>query len=152
MRRLQRRAGWTAPPRLYLDEGPPNWQPNPRSVTAIQEGELDTVDLVAVPGFNNEVRDWHAEGFGNYSAAGWQEFLDDVRAHGIEHPLLVDVAQDGTVSLVEGNHRLQAALQLGLPSVPVEIQYRGNSQQRVTTFGLGAGNYTYDVRRRGWQA
>jgi ParB-like chromosome segregation protein Spo0J len=46
----------------------------------------------------------------------WTSFLEDVRVHGIQDPL--HVAPDG-VTVLDGRHRRNAALELGLTSVPV---------------------------------
>jgi ParB-like chromosome segregation protein Spo0J len=52
-----------------------------------------------------------------YNEQQWAEFLEDVKANGVKEPLWLD--SDGF--LEDGCHRLAAAVQLGLESVPVEV-------------------------------
>ncbi|MNC02569.1 ParB-like nuclease domain protein [compost metagenome] len=158
--RLNKVAGWSGVPRLYLDEGPNNddYDAGPSTQTAIQRGEIDIMDIIDIPGKNGEVRHWTNETdedgntvryFGDYREDKWNDFMGDIMQNGIKEPITIDVEKDGNVVVYEGNHRVEAALQLGLPTVPVEIRYYGNSQREVSRFGLGTGNYEYNTR--GWQ-
>jgi ParB-like chromosome segregation protein Spo0J len=47
----------------------------------------------------------------------WQEFLEDIRTHGVKEPIVVQVG--GVV--LDGRHRLEAAVQCGLETVPVVV-------------------------------
>lgn len=148
MKRLLRHVAWVNAPKLELDEGHLGWEAGRRDLTARQRGDIAVSELLDLPGCNGEVRNWRQDGgFGNYSTSEWQEFLDDVAVNGIQDPLMIWVNADQSICLAEGNHRLQAALQLDLPSVPVDIRYFGNSQHTVSRFGLGEGNYP---SRRKW--
>ncbi|MDF2533914.1 MAG: hypothetical protein K0R18_71 [Bacillales bacterium] len=155
-----KKAGWVGLPKLHIDEGPnSSYEAGPTTTTAIQQGEIDLADILDLPGRNGEQRQWEKwtnpkDGqtynyFGDYREDKWNRFLEDIKANGIQNPLHVVVEKDGTAKISEGNHRREAAIQLGLTSVPVEIQYMGNSQRQVSRFGLGEGNY--DASKRGWQ-
>lgn len=157
---LLKHAGWVTTPRLYLDEGPnADYEAGPSTQTAIQRGEIELNDISSLPGRNGENHEWTEwtnpkDGqvhnyFGDYHETKWNNFLEDIKQNGILDPIAIDVEKDGSIKIYEGNHRVQAALQLGLQSVPVEIRYYGNSQRDVTQFGLGTGNYEY--LKRGWQ-
>lgn len=50
-----------------------------------------------------------------------EEFLDDVRRHGIMKPLAVARDLDGKLKLYDGYHRLWAAQQLGIETLPVVV-------------------------------
>jgi hypothetical protein len=51
--------------------------------------------------------------------------LDAIKAsilqEGFRDPLIIEVGLNGRISLIEGNHRLAAALELGLENVPVRV-------------------------------
>lgn len=158
--RLNKLAAWAGAPKLYLDEGPnKEYDAGPTTQTAIQKGEIDLNDILDIPGRNGEQREWTEwtnpkDGqtynyFGNYREDKWNAFLEDIKSNGIQHPITIDVEKDGTIKVYEGNHRREAAIQLGMTTVPVEIRYFGNSQRTVDRFGLGQGNY--DDTKRGWQ-
>ncbi|MNJ90255.1 ParB-like nuclease domain protein [compost metagenome] len=157
---LNKISSWIGTPRLYLDEGPnAEYEADSSTTTCLQQGEIDLSDILDLPGRNGEVRKWEEwtnpkDGvtynfFGKYREERWNEFLEDIKQNGITSPIQIRVEKDGTTTISEGNHRREAAIQLGLTSVPVEIQYMGNSQRQVSRFGLGEGNYT--VLKRGWQ-
>lgn len=71
--------------------------------------------------------------FGNYPIDEWNEFLADVAKNGIENPIMIMVKPEGITTIVEGNHRIQAAIQLGLKEVPVKISFYGQSQWPSST-------------------
>lgn len=49
------------------------------------------------------------------------QLIEDIRANGIQSPLLVQEDESGERWLRNGHHRLVAALELGLTEVPVTI-------------------------------
>lgn len=70
----------------------------------------------------------------------YREFVEDVRTHGLKTPL--EVSEDGVV--LDGRHRLLAAIDIGLERVPcrivdlagedpVEFMYRAGTQRRDLT-------------------
>lgn len=50
----------------------------------------------------------------------YQDVVESIREHGFLAPLTATV-RDGVLRLVDGNHRVAAALELGLETVPVEV-------------------------------
>jgi len=93
-------------------------------LTMIQEGFVDPQLLKTVPGRSGEIRGARR----NMDDKRWEGFKKDIEEHGIEEPILVIKDADGTVAISEGNHRLDAALELGLDRVPVDFRYFGKSE------------------------
>lgn len=50
---------------------------------------------------------------------------------GVQTQVYVDVASSG-VSIYEGNHRIRAAFQANLDSIPARIRYYGHSECRLS--------------------
>lgn len=108
------------------------------TLTQIREGFVPTSFISKIPGLNNEKRNWKERSgvnmFGNYPEKDWLAFLQNIREQGILEPLLIFVEENGDILISEGNHRKEAAIQLGFKEVPVEIRYFANSQESVFTF------------------
>ena len=66
----------------------------------------------------------------------WEQFKADIAANGIQTPLFITVDHGEDPVLSEGNHRRDAAVELGLDRVPVEIRFFGHAEQ--THRGWGA--------------
>jgi hypothetical protein len=80
-----------------------------------------------------------------------ENLIPSVRERGFDDPLILEVGLNGKATLIEGNHRLAAARQLGLENVPVRVITARNV--RPTQSGRGA----VDVNLRegigdGWDA
>jgi hypothetical protein len=102
--------------------------------TYFQRGVLSIDTLRNAQGFSGENRQWTDNGdgtrsFGNYSEERWNAFLDDIEQNGIQEPIVVNVNSDGSMKIWEGNHRIEAAIQLGLTEIPAKVFYMGQSQQ-----------------------
>jgi len=123
---------------VFLDEGHAGWEAGNYDVTKEIRGiiRLDAIDKF--PGAYNEKREWwthkNKRFFGLYPEEDWQEFLEDIKKNGIKEPILIFVNKDGSIVIGEGNHRIQAAKQLGLEYVPVVVRFFGNSQKKVHYF------------------
>ena len=113
-------------------------------ITRSETGTLAVRDVIrwTDPPYHG-VRAWTGSGedrrFGSYSEPAWNEFLSDIRHNGIQKPLLIRVMPAGSrwsrpgkmPELWEGNHRLQAAIQLGMKEVPVVIDYFGRAEEEI---------------------
>ena len=103
--------------------------------TYFQTGVLSLDTLDNATGFNGEQRTWTTDRYGDgnyfglYSEEQWNEFLEDIRANGIKEPIVVNVNSDGSMKIWEGNHRVEAARQLGLNEIPAKVYYMGGSQE-----------------------
>ena len=95
------------------------------------EGIININDIKDFPGNNGEIRKWWEyngkKRFGNYTEEEWNEFLEDIKVNGIQYAILIGCYSDSSIKIIEGNHRIQAALQLEIMNVPVRIRYFGNS-------------------------
>lgn len=124
---------WTNLTKTWEDAGPEGYEAGKSTWTACQEGDVTLDSISNIPGANNENRTWWewngTKRFGNYSEEDWNEFLEDIKTNGIKYPIMIWVEKDLSIVLAEGNHRREAAKQLGLSSIPVEIRYYGNSQR-----------------------
>ena len=104
-------------------------------LTRREDGTIPTSEALKIdpPRQYHGRRKWHDRGgeryFGNYPEAEWDEFLEDIRKNGIKTPLWVQQDPGKDAELMEGNHRVQAADQLGIREVPVYIRYYGHSEQ-----------------------
>lgn len=114
----------------FIDEGPIGWTAGRSDVTRSDYVDVDPRQLVKLPGGGGEHKRFAKCSTGYYSQEEWDEFIADISRNGIRRCLLVFVEIDGSACIAEGNHRLHAALQLELATVPVEIRYFGNSQRK----------------------
>lgn len=94
-------------------------------ITRTEEGTIDPRLIAHLAGEMGERRGEHRNRLG----AEWDEFKADIAKNGIRNPILIlqDYGNDAKIS--EGNHRLDAALELGLSQVPVDIRYFGHSER-----------------------
>ena len=58
------------------------------------------------------------------------EFLEDIRVNGIKEPIEIRVRGDGSQVVWEGLHRLKAAVQLNLETVPVSFVKKGTESSQ----------------------
>jgi len=104
-------------------------------MTRWEQGEIPTSEALKISppkGYHGR-REWNVRDgkryFGSYPEEKWNEFLDDVRRNGIKTRLWIQQDPGEEAQIMEGNHRVQAAAQLGLPTVPVTIKYYGLSEE-----------------------
>lgn len=94
-------------------------------ITRVMHGTLPTSALADLPGAHGEVPGEHR----NRQGERWTSFIDDIRAHGVQRPVFVTVDPLVGARLSEGNHRRDAAVQVGHPRLPVEIRYYGHAER-----------------------
>lgn len=97
---------------------------NPRHITRTQRGTVPTRAIAKMDGASGERPGKHARRQGQ----DWQDFVDDVRANGVQKPIFITVDDKGP-RISEGNHRRDAAVEAGLARVPVEIRYFGHAER-----------------------
>ncbi|MDD3471298.1 MAG: ParB N-terminal domain-containing protein [Syntrophaceae bacterium] len=115
--------------KTQIDEGPSWWNPEPHSITRLDEGYVDPRDLLHLPGFEGEHLLFENDPTGGYGEERWRSLVEDIKVNGLKWAILIFKEMDGRVGIYEGNHRLRAAIAAGITSVPVEIRYFGNSQR-----------------------
>lgn len=98
---------------------------DPNHITRKQTGTVPTAAIADLLGKAGETPGAHR----NRQGARWQAFLDDVKKNGIQRPIFITVDHGEPPRISEGNHRRDAAVELGLPNVPVEITYFGHAEQ-----------------------
>ncbi len=115
--------------RTQIDEGPSWWTPEPYAITRVDEGYVDPLELLNLPGFEGEHLLFETDSTGGYGEERWRALIEDIKVNGLRWAVLIFKEMDGRVGIYEGNHRLRAAIAEGLNRVPVEIRYLGNSQR-----------------------
>lgn len=53
----------------------------------------------------------------------WNELVDSIKRDGIREELIFFIGQMGGAKVAEGNHRLGAALELGIKKLPVRFEF-----------------------------
>jgi hypothetical protein len=101
---------------------------NSTHITRIERGTLPTSAVAQMTGFNGEIPGDHR----NKRGDDWDKFKDNIKSNGIFSPLFIVVDYGKPPKLAEGNHRRDAAVELGLPRVPVEIKYFGKAETEHT--------------------
>jgi hypothetical protein len=74
------------------------------------------------------------------------KLMEDIKKHGIKEPLILEYAtKDKTAYLGEGNHRLAAAIKLGIKDVPVRVYRRteGFSHAKKPVPGIEPNKHGY---------
>lgn len=99
---------------------------NRNHITRVQAGTLPTSAVAGLPGKAGEVPGEHR----NRQGERWDHFKSDIAANGIKDPLFITVDHGQEPKLSEGNHRRDAAVELGLARVPVHVQYFGHAERQ----------------------
>ena len=107
---------------------PKGWDPGPGDVGKRQHGQLPTKYVAR----HADVYEPHLRGKRDYEQGDrWARFLEDIRENGIQEPITIwvnDARSTGRPRIsIEGHRRLQAAEELGLKNVPVEVRYMGRT-------------------------
>jgi hypothetical protein len=109
---------------------------NRSHITRTEQGTIPTAAIAHMRGERGELPRAHR----NMQGERWQSFKDDIRQNGIKSPIFIVVDPGKDAQISEGNHRRDAAVELGMERVPVEIRYFGHSEQDGTVMqraGLG---------------
>lgn len=104
-------------------------------VTRVEDVWVPISKANNIPGVMGERRRFSAKGFGNYKQSEWTALKKDILRNGLNHPIFITKDWNGDFEISEGNHRVQAALQLGMTHIPARVQYHGNSQKQGTLVG-----------------
>jgi|SRR5262245_48229164 len=99
-------------------------------ITRGEHGTMPTAAIARLPGVKGERPGEHR----NYSGPQWEGFKRDIAAHGITNPIFITVDYGKPPMISEGNQRRDAAVELGLPDVPVEIRYFGHAERQGTVW------------------
>lgn len=97
-------------------------------ITRTESGLIPTRDIDMLLGASGEFPGGHR----NRHGAEWQAFKKDIAENGIKSPVFITVDHGGDPVISEGNHRRDAAVELGMPHVPVSIRYFGHAERQGT--------------------
>jgi hypothetical protein len=102
-------------------------------LTRRETGTLDTNSISHLKGQKGELRGEHRK----RSGKEWEDFKADIKKNGVKEPIFItkDYNQEAVIS--EGNHRLDAAIEVGLKEVPVEINYFGKAEDQGPAYLMG---------------
>lgn len=106
----------------YEERGTPG---NRSHITRDEKGHLPLDAVRTMPGVMGEVPGAHRNRQGQH----WEDFKNDIHANGIKNPIFITVDPGQEPRISEGNHRRDAAVDLGLSAVPVHIRYFGHSER-----------------------
>ena len=93
-------------------------------LTRVETGRIDPKLIAHIPGAAGERRGEHR----NRSGADWEHFKKDLAENGIKFPITIFSESGKNPVVYEGNHRIDAALELGMGLVPVDIRYFGKAE------------------------
>jgi hypothetical protein len=94
-------------------------------ITREDRGTIPTERIANMPGVMGEVPGEHR----NKHGEKWEAFKADIAANGITNPIFITVDYGEEPKISEGNHRRDAAVELGLLEVPATVRYFGHAEQ-----------------------
>lgn len=97
-------------------------------ITRTERGHIPTSAIVQLQGVSGERPGEHR----NRQGKKWDEFRQDIAENGIREPIFITVDYGDEPKISEGNHRRDAAVELGHSHVPVEIRYYGHAERQGT--------------------
>ena len=108
-----------------------NWQDwgeegNHTHGTMEEEGTIPTSYIANMPGKMDEVPGEHRNRHGQQ----WEDFKADIAKNGIHDPIFITVDWNDRPYISEGNHRRDAAVELGMEEVPVTVRYFGCAEKQ----------------------
>jgi 8-oxo-dGTP pyrophosphatase MutT (NUDIX family)/GNAT superfamily N-acetyltransferase len=98
---------------------------NRSHITRNVQMSLPTHLVAHMPGVMDERPGEHR----NMTDDKWEDFKHDISANGIKTPLFITVDHGQRPRLSEGNHRRDAAVELGLKHVPAQVRYYGHAER-----------------------
>jgi 8-oxo-dGTP diphosphatase len=107
-------------------------------ITRREDGWLPTSAVAHLPGAMGEVPGEHR----NRKGEKWDSFKSDIAANGIKDPIFITVDHGKDPVISEGNHRRDAAVELGHSHVPVEVRYYGHAEQQGTVQSRAGGRHS----------
>lgn len=99
-------------------------------ITRSEKGLIPTAAIAHLKGVNGEMPGDHR----NRRGQKWQDFKDDIRTNGIKNPVFITVDYGAEPQISEGSQLRDAAVELRLPQVPVEIRYFGHAEREGSVY------------------
>jgi rifampin ADP-ribosylating transferase len=97
-------------------------------ITRTEHGQIPLSAIAHLPGADGERPGEHRSKQGQ----AWEQFKQDIAANGIKNPVFITVDHGRDPVISEGNHRRDAAAELGLAHVPALVQYFGHAEKQGT--------------------
>ena len=97
---------------------------NERHITRRVHGTLPISKVANLAGARGEIPGAHR----NKQGERWESFKSDIAENGIQEPIFITHDHGHAPRISEGNHRRDAAVELGHKEVPVEVSYFGHSE------------------------
>lgn len=94
-------------------------------MTYEEQGTIPIEVVRDMPGWNGEVPHTHR----NRKGERWEEFKADLAENGMHYGIFIMVNVGEPIRIWEGNHRRDAAVELGWDEIPVQIRYTGLAEQ-----------------------
>lgn len=94
-------------------------------ITRRQTGWIPTSAIANMPGVKGEVPGEHR----NKRGADWEKFKGDIAKNGIKKPVFITMDHGEEPKMSEGNHRRDAAVELGMTHVPFEATFFGHAER-----------------------
>jgi hypothetical protein len=99
---------------------------DPTHITRSERGMIPVSAIAGLHGARGEKPGEHR----NRQGSRWDEFKGDIAAKGVEDPVFVTVDYGEEPKLSEGNHRRDAAVELGMTHIPGEVRYFGHAERQ----------------------
>jgi hypothetical protein len=111
-----------------------SWEGAPGEQRHLTRQEVGFVDPSRLRGFRGSLGEEQAFGQsspgGKYDPQGWSELVNDIRGRGVQTPVVVKLLPgESSPVIVEGNHRVRAAIEAGVGRIPVDIRYHGHAER-----------------------
>lgn len=113
-------------------------QGNKRHITRKVQGTVPISAIADMAGVMGEIPGTHPNRLGQR----WEDFKSDISTNGIREPIFITQDYGENPKISEGNHRRDAAAELGLSEVPVEVRYFGQAEQHPNAFKITAHKHT----------
>lgn len=97
-------------------------------MTYEEQGTIPIEVVRDMPGWSGEVPHTHR----NRKGERWEEFKADLAENGMHYGIFIMVNVGEPIRIWEGNHRRDAAVELGWDEIPVQIRYTGLAEQDGT--------------------
>ena len=105
------------------------WEGNegdPTHITRSDRGLIPVAAIANMEGVEGEAPGGHR----NRQGREWDDFKADIAANGVREPVFVTKDWGKAPRLSEGNHRRDAAVELGLTHIPAEVRYFGHAERQ----------------------
>jgi hypothetical protein len=98
---------------------------NRTHITRNERGHLPISAVAHLSGARGEAPGEHT----NRQGEDWESFKNDIASRGMQTPIFITVDHGEEPKISEGNHRRDAAVELGMSHVPVQVRYFGHAER-----------------------